>query len=122
MGQIVHLKHLHQKNSLEHLVDVWVNDNIEKLDERITKRSKSEKMGSREEYLMRERSINIFVTEAERLIRSKTLRARRKQIREMKDLQSPTVGYEQRLKHIEDNISRHVRYIGGADATDKNLA
>ena len=65
-------------------IDRWVSENIEKLDPAVaTKRSKSAnyKDVMINEY-NKQKSIAVFVSEAEKMIRSKSLRARKKQIEE----------------------------------------
>lgn len=61
-------------------IDSWVTENIEKLNPKM-KRSKS--CNSKDAVVDekdKQKSIAIFVAEAEKIIRSKSLRARKKQI------------------------------------------
>ena len=65
-------------------IDRWVSQNIEVLDPKWTKRSKSCNNESLREAVAdeynKQKSIAMFVSEAEKMIRSKSLRARKKQI------------------------------------------
>lgn len=54
------------------------------------------------------------------MIRSKSLRSRKKQIQLSNDMQIGN--YEERLKYLEENIERNMRLIGGGDVLDRKIA